>query len=139
MHQHNDRRQPPPAKQAVDHTGVLLTAADIERRITLLSDQMEELTYDLAKRAEVAALAEATYKVAFAKARLRARMQPGTGPRERTTNDEADDRAIRDCEEELTEHLITEALYNSARDALFSKRSQMDALRTIAANIRAST
>lgn len=111
----------------------------VESSIMKISNELEELVTDLANRAETAAQAEVTYKVKYAQKRLLARDAPGHGPGGRTSNDEADDRALRDCENELRAHLIAGALYGSLRDAMFTKGRQLEALRTIAANIRAMT
>lgn len=124
---------------ATGSNGEVLTAVDIERRIMATFDRMEEQVHDLAQKAREAAEAEAAYKSRFAQERLQARSAGGSGPGGRTTNDEADDKALRACSDELTQHLITEALYQAARDALHVRRSQMDALRTIASNLRAQT
>lgn len=136
-----DRRRAarPRPPGVVDQNGVIITAAEVERRIMQLSDDLEGLTTEIADRAEAAAIAEAAYKTAFAQERMKARARPGHGPQGRTTADEAEDRAIAACKDQLLEHVITEAVFLSAREALRSKTTQMDALRTIAANIRAAT
>lgn len=128
-----------PEGVAVGHHGEILTATMIEQAIMRLSAEMETLTHDLARRAEASADAEAKYKVKFAQQRLIARDGVGRGPGGRVSNDEADDIAIRACADELRGYLIAGALHGSLRDALFAKRAQMEALRTIAANIRAQT
>lgn len=120
--------------------GEVITAAMVESRITQLSDDLEALVERLALHAATNAEAEVAYKVKYAKARLVARDAPGGhGPGGRTTNDEADDRALVECESELRAHLIAEAVYASTRDAMFSRGRQLEALRTIAANIRSMT
>lgn len=117
----------------------ILTAADVERAIARISAEMEDATHDLADLAENMAEAEVSYEVAFAKARIVARDQEGHGPKGRTTNDEADDRAIVQCEALLRDHLIKKAIHGACVEKLRTARSQLDALRTIAANIRAQT
>lgn len=132
---HPDR----PQRVAVGHGGEVITAVMVEQRITRLSDELEALTGDLARFAHAAAEAEVTYKAKYAKCRMVARNGEGHGPGGRVSNDEADDRALGECEVELRAHLIAGAVYASARDAMFTKGRQLEALRTIAANIRAQT
>jgi hypothetical protein len=138
-------RRPPAARhrqvrgETVDEHGVIVTAHAVEQRIAWLSRVIEDMAKEIELKAQAAAEAEAAYKVRFAQQRLVARDQEGHGPGGRTSNDEADDRATRDCAKELRAYLIADALYESAKQALKSRTSQMDALRTIAANIRAAT
>lgn len=120
--------------------GEVITATMVEQRITKLSDELEALTGDLSRFAHTAAVAEVDYKASYAKARLRARDRAdGHGPGGRVTGDEADDHALKECEDAFRAHLIAGAVYSSARDAMFTKGRQLEALRTIAANIRAQT
>jgi hypothetical protein len=132
----NERGRPPGTRVAVSHTGEILTPVDIERRITALDDALETLTYDLEAKATASARAEAAYKIAYAKERMGRRVREGTGPGGRCTNDEADDYATSKCEDLLTTHLIAEAVHGAAKDALKAKVTQMDGLRTLAANVR---
>lgn len=117
----------------------MLTAVEVEQRIWALSSEMEEMTYDLAERAEAAAEAEAHYKAERAKSRLSARSRPGHGPSGRTTDAEADDVARKENEAALRDYLVKDAIYQATRDALYAKRTQIEALRTIAASIRSQT
>lgn len=125
---------------AVGFGGEVITAAAVEQRILKLSDELEQMTYDLLRHANTAAEAEVAYKTKFAKTRLRARDSlDGHGPGGRVTNDEADDFTVGACENEYRAYLISQAIHGATRDATFTKRSQIDALRTIAANVRAQT
>lgn len=125
--------------RAVDEHGEIYTQADVEREILRVSHELEDLTGQLVQLARTAKQAEASYKVAFAKARMMARAEGGSGPSGRTTNDEADDRALSKTEPLYVDYLVKSAVWESTRDAMFTKRSQIDALRTIAANIRAQS
>lgn len=105
-----------------------------------LSDELETLTETLVRQAADAAESEVDYKILYAKSRLIARDNPdGHGPGGRVSNDEADDLALKVSEREFRAHLIAQAIYGSSRDAMFTKGRQLDALRTIAANIRSQT
>lgn len=117
----------------------MITAGEVEGEIMRLSQAMDTGLEDLEQRAKEAAGAEHAYKVAFAKARLVARDEPGHGPKERTTDAEADDKATVRCDDELRKRLITDALHGVTQESLRTMRSQIDALRTIAANIRAQS
>jgi hypothetical protein len=133
---------PPPNRRpprAVDHNGAVVTQADVERSITRISEELEEQTTILAVQAEEAAVAEVRWKRERAKTRLKKRAEGGYGPAGRATEDECDDSAIVAHGDLLNAYLIAEARYAATRDAMFTKRSQLDALRTIAANIRAQT
>lgn len=121
------------------HARGVLTAAEVERNIMLISTSMENLTNDLVSLANDAAEKEHAYRVAYAKARLVARDGEGHGPKGRTTNEEADDIATVECDALLRARLIAEAIHQAARDTLSTRRAQLDALRTIAANVRAQT
>lgn len=122
-------------------SGEILTAGEVEQRIARASDAMDDLTDDFDQQAIDKAVAEATYKVKFAKERIKHRARPGggSGPGGRVTNDEADDHATVACEVELMNRLVTEEVLNATDQSLRSLRSQLDALRTLAANIRAQT
>lgn len=132
--------RPRPSGHVVTDAGELLTQADVERRIMKLSDELDELTHALDQQARAAGEAEGDYKVAFHAARVTARaILDGNGPGGRVTNDEAEDFAMEKSEDEFRTYKVAEAVYQSGRDALRAKMSQLDALRTIAANIRAQT
>lgn len=116
-----------------------LTQSEVEGEIARLSDAMEDAMDELARRAQGAADAEADYKVAYAKELLKAGTLEGSGPRGRTTVDEREALALGKVEDLFRARLISEAHHNVAQERLRTQRSQIDALRTIAANIRAQT
>lgn len=117
----------------------VITAAEVEEKILTISDSMEEALDVLDAFAERSAEAEVTYKVAYAKSSLGASGRSGSGREGRMTVDEREATAILACEAQLRERLISEALYEVQREKLRTLRSQLDALRTISANIRAQT
>lgn len=117
----------------------VLTAADVEAEIMRLSDAMEVELGHMADQARQAAEAQHAYKVGFAKRRLEAGYEEGNGRGGRTTVGEREDMALRDTEEQYKAALIAEALYDTAKERGRTRRSQIDALRTISANIRAQS
>ena len=104
-----------------------IAQVDIEAEILRLSALAEKVTRELARRARAAAEADATYKVAHAKALLLA-----DGPQY-----VRDAEATVKTETELIEKRSTEALLLAAQEAGRNYRAQLDALRSINANHRA--
>lgn len=120
--------------------GELLTQGEVEMRIMRLNDQLDDLTTELARLAEAAADAEVEYKKRYHASRVTGRATlDGNGPGGRVTNDECDDFAMEQAGDLFRGYKVTEGAYQAARDALRAKQSQLDALRTIAANIRSQT
>lgn len=113
-----------------------VSMARVEAEIVRLSDAMEDALDDLARRAQTAADAEHAYKVKYAKERLAAVSNGGHGPGGRCTADEAEDRATVRCDAELRARLVSDAYQGVAQERLRTMRSQVEALRTLAANVR---
>ena len=107
----------------------MLTQAQVENEIMRLSARLENLTDELAARGRMAAEAEANYKGRHASEYLVA-----TGSiAERTAHADVE------CHDLYNRRLISAAMYETTKQACRSTESQLDALRTIAANIRAQT
>lgn len=106
-----------------------LSAAQVEGEIRRLCDRMEIFTEQLAREAEEAGRSEAAHKAAYASAFLKAEGSVSQREQEATLQTAAVFRARK----------IAEAHYYSTREALGTVRAQVDALRTIAANIRGQT
>lgn len=104
-----------------------VSQTDIEQNILRLSDLCERATHEVRKRGEMKASARTEYAVESAKARLRS---------ERTTVGERDDEATVATAALLNEKEFTEALFESAKEAGRNFRAQLDALRSINANLR---
>lgn len=100
---------------------------------------MEEDIDRLEDAAHNKAVATHAYKVKFARERLRAKSSEGYGPGGRTTDAEAEDHAMEKCGDEYLARLTAEALWDALEEKSRMMRAQLDALRTIAANIRAQT
>jgi hypothetical protein len=111
-----------------------LTQADIERAIMSVSEQMEQATFNLAEIADDAAVAEADYKVAFARA-----LWAKEAATEKLNVGAKDAAATIETEHELRARIISAAKLSVAQESLRTMRSRMDALRTVAANLRSMT
>lgn len=104
-----------------------LSQAEVEAEIIRLSDLCERATQEVRRRGEAAATARTNFKVEFAKARLKAKG---------ATVSEREDEAVIYTEQLLREHDHTTALFESAKEAGRNYRAQLDALRSINANLR---
>ena len=109
--------------------GAVLTQAQVENEILRLSHRLENLTDELAARARAAAEAEANYKGRHATVYMATE-----GPIA-----ERNARADIECHNLNALRLIAAGQYDSTKQACRSTETQLDALRTIAANIRAQT
>jgi hypothetical protein len=112
---------------------------EIETEITKLNRELDAMTGQLLPRARAAAQARRSWRVESAKTRLLQRVKPGNGPGGRMTEGEVEDFAIRKHEDLYLQYKITEADYETLRDAIFTKRDQLKSLQSIAANIRAES
>lgn len=104
-----------------------LAQVDIEAEIVRLSGLCEKVTHELAQRARMSAEADAAFKREYAKAYLRS---------EAKTAGARDAQAVLATDEQYTAKRIAEALLQSATEAGRNYRAQLDALRSINANIR---
>lgn len=103
-----------------------ITQHEVEQEILRLSRKAEEITQKLVQRAHAAAEADVAFKVCHAKAYLLAEGTVG----------EREAHATVMCEAEYRDKRATEALQLSCQEAGRNVRTQLDALRTIAANLR---
>jgi hypothetical protein len=110
-----------------------LTPARIADQIERVIERLEDLTHSLADLSYKAAIAEASFKSAYAQARLRHRAATKEKLTEAMLTDLADD----ECEELRAQHLIASAQHSAARDALRATQSQLDGLRTLSSSVRA--
>lgn len=107
----------------------MLTQSQCENEIMRLVERMDELTNELARLAEEAAEAEAVHKVSYAQSFLRA--EGSITQREQE--------AIIRTHTLFKDRKIKEALYASCKQSLSTLDTAINALRTIAANIRGLT
>lgn len=112
------------------HAGEPVTAVAVEREILRLSARLEAATDEFSGRARMAAESEAVHKGKWAACFL---------------TSEAKTEAQRKAEADIAVHdeymrrRIDESLKESCKEAMSSLRAQLDALRTLSANIRAQT
>lgn len=112
----------------------LLTQADIEKEIMRLSDALEEETYRYANVSDSAAEAEAEYKLVHARATIKV-ADENRGDRQVTVN-EREALAHSAASDQFRRSNVQAAAAKASREHLLSLRSRLDALRTLAANVR---
>lgn len=115
-------------------TPPLLTQASIEAQILRLSDELESETERYADLAQLAAETEADWKQAHATTVVALASSD-----QRTSMDVRRATAELDNAHLLRVWLIAEARRATCRETLISLRARLDALRTLAANVRAQT
>lgn len=113
----------------------LVHQGDIEAEILRISDLLERATGDLATAAEEAAEAEADYRVAYAKA---FRFAKGTED-VKLTEKIREAIATIACDELLHRHKLGVARQLSLQEKCRQLRAQLDAVRTLSANVRGQT
>lgn len=107
-----------------------LSITTVEAEIMRLCDRSEQLVEEIAARAEEAATLEARYRIGFAQALLCA---------DGRTAAEREAAAMLVVADLLTERKIAEARLLAAQEAGRHVRAQLDALRSLNANVRAVT
>lgn len=112
----------------------ILTRVEVESRICRLTDALEERTEDYRRLSHAAADAEAKYRAHHAMCTLA--IINGASDKKMTVDERAA-RADASSNEEYRTFLIATAARNSCRESLLSLRTTLDALRTLAASIRA--
>ncbi len=111
----------------------VLTQAEIENEILRVTNELEQQTYTFADVADLAATAEADYKLRYARAVVTLSTQS-----KMTAADKAA-RAELAAAEQLREWKVADARLKSTKEALLSLRARLDALRSLSANVRAQT
>ncbi len=112
----------------------ILTRVEVEARICRMTDALEERTSEYRDLAQQAAETEARYRAHHAMVTLA--IINGASDRKMTVDERAA-RADASSNEEYRTFLIAQAARNSCRESLLSLRTTLDALRTLAASIRA--
>jgi hypothetical protein len=109
----------------------ILTQIDVEAEIMRLSDELEAETYRYADLADLAATAEADYKLHSA------RLVVGlSNSALKLTALDKQARVDLDCDPAYRVWKINEARRQASKEALLSLRARLDSLRTLSANIR---
>lgn len=111
-----------------------LTQADVERRIMALSDTMESETHTYRQQAREAAEAEADYKLAHHRQIIAI---AATGTKQTAAVREA--RAALAVADDYRLAKIKAAQLDATKQLLSTLRAQLDAVRTLAANVRHQT
>jgi len=118
----------------------LLTQGEVEQEIMALSDELAEETRRYADVSELAADHESAYKERHAKAVIHVYEQVGiTADAKKLSASERDARIDLLCQDGYATWKVTGARAEASKQALLSLRARLDALRTLAANIRAQT
>lgn len=107
-----------------------LTNVDIEDEIMRLSGEMESATYEYATLSDEAAQAEVDYKLDNARELLKAEA-PNQAARTA--------KALIQTREQFETHRIAEARLKAQAELLRTLHARLDALRTLAANLRSQT
>ena len=108
--------------------------SDIEAEILRLSGLLEEATGELATASENAAHGEADYRVAYARAYLTHRPKY-----DKLTDKIREAEATVECEKELTTYKVAAARQLALQEKCRQLRAQLDAVRTLSANVRGQT
>jgi hypothetical protein len=112
----------------------LITQGEIEELILRIADEMETETERYSDLATVAADAEADYKLRAA----RALISMANAPQKMTAADRQA-RAEVIAADELRTWKLSEARRQATKEALLTLRARLDALRSLAANVRHQT
>lgn len=119
-----------------------LTMGEVEEQIAYVLTRLEELTEEYAHACDAAAAAEADYRVDYWRRFLTIKADGITlpdGSRRKVTDKEAEGHATLAGEHEgdaIRAYKITAGTQESLKQALYTQRARLDALRTIAANAR---
>ena len=113
-----------------------VTQDDIERQIFRLTGVLETATGELQTALLDHANADADYKAAYAQAFLNPKTAPSD---ERVTDKIREQRAVAETDELFRTRRITEARQVGLQEKCRQLRAQVDALRTLSANVRAQT
>lgn len=106
---------------------------DIENEIIRLEGILEDTTDEFAIVCIEASNAEATYRVAYAKAFVRHRIE------DKSSEKTAEAQSTVDCEDLLVARRGAEGQQRGLEEKCRSLRSSLDAVRTLSANVRAQT
>lgn len=117
------------------YTGRVLSQVEVEERICRVLDALESRTEDFDQLAMTAAELEADYRHEYATTLL-AVLNSAT---EKSTVGERQAKAEALTGRTHRKWLVAQAARNSCRESLTSLREQLNALRTLCANIRAQT
>jgi len=104
---------------------------DVEREIMRLSGVLTEITEDVAEAATEEARTEVAYKLAYARRQVELAKEAGTVALK-------DAMALDACASEFEAMKMAEAVYRACQESGRNVRAQLDALRSINANVRSA-
>ena len=113
-----------------------ISQVHIESEIVRLSELCEKATTQVARRGQAAATADTAYDLCYAKAFLLAKRAGEQG--QRVSDEMAKAEAKLACAAELGVRNDTSAVLDAAKEAGRNYRAQLDALRSINANVRSA-
>lgn len=113
-----------------------ITQHEVEQEIMRLSGLLDTATTEIAKRARDAATKRARAKIDLARAFLEARHATQIAGSRPPSADLCEAQARAACAVQVTEQEMADAVLLAAQEAARNTRSQLDALRSIAANVR---
>lgn len=108
-----------------------MAQSEVEREIMRLSNVLTTITEDVADSARRQAQGEVNYKLAYAKAMLRADQAPGTVAIKEAL-------ALDECGDQYQVWRLAEARFKACQESGRNVRAQLDALRSINANVRSA-
>jgi hypothetical protein len=114
-------------------SGYVVSPSMIESEIVRLGELLENTTHEFGKMVEEADMAEAHYRIAFAKAFVRYRLG------EKSSEKTAEQQATIECEDLLLARKAAEGRARHLEESCRSLREQLGAARSLGANIRAQT
>lgn len=106
-----------------------LAQAQIEAEIVSRSRTLTEITEDVAESAKQQAATEVAYKLAYARAMIGLRSESGTVALKEAM-------ALDACASEFEQMKMAEAVFKACQESGRNVRAQLDALRTLNANVR---
>jgi hypothetical protein len=106
-----------------------LSQLEVEREIMRLSKTLTEITADVAHAATEQARTEVDYKLTHTKAWLMQRNEGGTVP-------EKEARALHQAAKQFEDMMMAQAVYRACQESGRNVRAQLDALRSVNANVR---
>ena len=113
-----------------------LAQVEIETAIAAIVEDLERTTEDYAEISDEAAEAEHAYKLAMHRSVIVLSDRGTKSDGSKATVQWIEAQAYLACADEYRAHLVADARLKATKEALVTKRSRLDALRTLAANVR---
>lgn len=125
----------------------VLSQGEIEAAIMSLSDSLEDLTTEYTTRSDAAAEAETDYRLAYYRAIIATKASGVNLPdsdgvlvhHSRPSEKLCEAIAVADSADLFRAYKVTAAAADSIKQAIYTRRERLNALRTLAANVRSLT